>query len=118
KGSERALALGLFAAISGIGAITGNIVGGLLIQLNLAGLAWRPIFLVNVPIGIFGVLAEFLRLHPSRAERAPNLDLPCVVLISLFLVSLILPLAEGQQLAWPTWIILLLFASVPLLGVF
>src|SRR5438132_1537689 len=35
KGSERALALGLFAAISGIGAITGNIVGGLLIQLNL-----------------------------------------------------------------------------------
>ncbi len=118
KGSERALALGLFAAISGIGAITGNIVGGLLIQLNLAGLAWRPIFLVNVPIGIFGVLAGFLVLHPSRAERAPKLDLPGVGLISLFLVSLILPLAEGQQLAWPTWIILLLFASVPLLGVF
>src|SRR5438445_6573612 len=50
KGSERPLALGLFAAISGIGAITGNIVGGLLIQLNLAGLAWRPIFLVTVQL--------------------------------------------------------------------
>src|SRR6266566_1459266 len=92
KGSERALALGLFAAISGIGAITGNIVGGLLIQLNLAGLAWRPIFLVNVPVGIFGVLAGFLVLHPSRAELAPKLDLPGVGLISLFLFSLILPL--------------------------
>src|SRR5437879_9033354 len=122
KGSERALALGLFAAISGIGAITGNIVGGLLIQLNLAGLAWRPIFLVNVPVGIFGFLAGFLAgflvLHPSRAERAPKLDLPGVGLISHFLVSLILPLAEGQQLGWPTWMILLLIASLPLLGVF
>ncbi len=118
KGSERALALGLFAAISGIGAITGNIVGGLLIQLDLAGLAWRPIFLVNVPVGIFGVLAGFLVLHPSRAERAPKLDLPGVGLISLFLVSLILPLAEGQQLGWPTWMILLLILSLPLLGVF
>src|SRR5213594_74832 len=85
KGSERALALGLFAAVSGIGGITGNIVGGLLIQLNLAGLSWRPIFLVNVPVGIFGVLAGFLVLHPSRAERAPKLDLPGVGLILLFL---------------------------------
>lgn len=118
KGPERSLALGLFAAISGIGAITGNIIGGLLIQLNLAGLAWRPIFLVNVPIGIFGVLAGFLVLRPSRAERAPKLDLPGVGLISLFLVSLILPLAEGQQLGWPTWMILLLALSLPLLGVF
>jgi len=118
KGPERSLALGLFAAISGIGAITGNIIGGLLIQLNLAGLAWRPIFLVNVPIGIFGILAGFLVLRPSRAERAPKLDLPGVGLISLFLVSLILPLAEGQQLGWPTWIIPLLVLSLPLLGVF
>lgn len=45
KGPERSLALSLFAAISGIGAITGNIIAGFLIQLNVAGLGWRPIFL-------------------------------------------------------------------------
>jgi EmrB/QacA subfamily drug resistance transporter len=118
KGSERSLALGLFAAVGGIGAITGNVIGGLLIQLNIAGLAWRPIFLVNVPIGIFGVVAGFLVLKPSRADRAPRLDLPGVGLISAFLVSLILPLAEGQQLGWPAWMILLLLLSLPLLGVF
>src|SRR6267143_4666135 len=114
KGPERSLALGLFAAVGGIGAITGNIIGGLLIQLNLAGLAWRPIFLVNVPIGIFGVVAGFLILKPSRADRAPKLDLSGVGLISAFLVSLILPLAEGQQLGWPAWMILLLLLSLPL----
>src|SRR5437899_1504312 len=108
KGSERSLALGLFAATSGIGAITGNIVGGLLIQLNLAGLSWRPIFLVNVPVGIIGVLAGFLVLHPYRTALPPKLDLPAVGLISLFLVSLVLPLAEGQQTGWPNWMIMLL----------
>jgi EmrB/QacA subfamily drug resistance transporter len=118
KGSERSLALGLFAAISGIGAITGNVVGGLLIQLNLAGLSWRPIFLVNVPVGIIGVLAGFLVLRPSRTERAPKLDLPGVGLISLFLVSLILPLAEGQQTGWPSWMIMLLILSFPVLALF
>ena len=118
KGSERALALGLFAATGGIGAITGNIVGGLLIQINLGGLAWRPIFLVNVPVGIFGILAGFLVLHPSRTERAPKLDLPGVGLISLFLVMLILPLAEGQQAGWPNWMLMLLVLSFPVLGIF
>src|SRR5712692_10039708 len=118
KGSERALALGLFAAISGIGAITGNILGGLLIQLNLAGLSWRPIFLVNVPVGIIGILAGFIVLHPSRTERAPKLDLPGVGLISLFLVLLILPLAEGQQTGWPNWMIMLLVLSFPVLALF
>lgn len=118
KGSERALALGLFAATGGIGAITGNIVGGLLIQINIAGLAWRPIFLVNVPVGIFGILAGFLVLHPSRTERAPKLDLPGVGLISLFLVMLILPLAEGQQAGWPSWMLMLLVLSFPVLGLF
>jgi len=44
--------------------------------------------------------------------------LPGVGLISLFLVSLILPLAEGQQLGWPTWMLSLLVLSLPLLGVF
>src|SRR6266849_4669933 len=118
KGSERALALGLFAATGGIGAITGNVVGGLLIQINLGGLAWRPIFLVNVPVGIFGILAGFLVLHPSRTERAPKLDLPGVGLISLFLVMLILPLAEGQQAGWPNWMLMLLVLSFPVLALF
>src|SRR5438876_339462 len=116
--SDLELVVSAYSLVYAVFLITGNIVGGLLIQLNLAGLAWRPIFLVNVPVGIFGVLTGFLVLHPSRAERAPKLDLPGVGLISLFLVSLILPLAEGQQMGWPTWMILLLIASLPLLGVF
>lgn len=118
KGTDRSLALALFAAINGIGAITGNILGGFLIQLNISGLSWRPIFLVNVPIGIVGLLVGYLVLRPSRSERPPKLDLLGVGLITLFLVSLVLPLSQGQQLGWPLWTITLLVLAFPILGLF
>ena len=118
KGTDRSLALALFAAISGIGAITGNILGGFLIQLNIAGLTWRPIFLVNIPIGIVGLLVGSLVLRSSRSDRPPRLDLLGVGLITLFLVSLVLPLSQGQQLRWPLWTITLLVLAFPILGLF
>ena len=118
KGTDRSLALALFAAISGIGAITGNILGGFLIQLNIAGLTWRPIFLVNIPIGIVGLLVGSLVLRSSRSDRPPRLDLLGVGLITLFLVSLVLPLSQGQQLGWPLWTIALLVLAFPILGLF
>lgn len=118
KGADRSLALALFAAINGIGAITGNILGGFLIQLNISNLSWRPIFLVNVPIGIVGILAGVLLLRSSYSERPPRLDLLGVGLITLFLVSLVLPLSQGQQLGWPLWSIALLVFAFPVLGLF
>lgn len=118
QGSERSVALAIFAAVNGIGAIAGNILGGFLIQLDLAGLAWRSIFLVNLPIGVVGVLAGLHYLQPSRSDKPPRLDLEGVGLISLFLVLLVLPLAEGQQLGWPSWLVSLLILSFPVLGVF
>jgi len=118
QGSERSVALAIFAAVNGIGAIAGNILGGFLIQLDLAGLAWRSIFLVNLPVGVVGVLAGLHYLQPSRSDKPPKLDLEGVGLISLFLVLLVLPLAEGQQLGWPSWLVSLLILSFPVLGVF
>src|ERR671937_668645 len=49
---ERGTAFGVFGAVVGLATIAGPLVGGLLIQGNLLGLDWRPIFLVNVPIGV------------------------------------------------------------------
>src|SRR5437660_2897483 len=50
--AERARALSFFGATVGIGTVSGQILGGVLLQLDIAGLGWRPIFFVNVPIGI------------------------------------------------------------------
>ncbi len=65
---RKARALALYGATSGIAAVVGQIVGGLLVSANIAGTTWRPIFLVNAPIGII-VLLVAARLVPATAPR-------------------------------------------------
>jgi EmrB/QacA subfamily drug resistance transporter len=117
-GQDRNVALGLFAGVNGVAAVAGQLFGGLLIEINLSGLAWRPIFLVNVPIGIAGVIAGLIFLNESKASKMPRLDLQGVALITAALASFVLPLVEGQALGWPAWIIGLLALSLPLFVLF
>ena len=49
-------ALGRYGATGGLAAVLGQVLGGLLVSLNLDGTGWRPIFLVNVPIGLAGLV--------------------------------------------------------------
>jgi MFS family permease len=53
--NSRAKALGWYGATAGIAAVIGQVLGGFLVSANLFGSSWRPIFLVNVPIGIVGL---------------------------------------------------------------
>ena len=64
EGRERNRALGLWAAIGGIGAASGALLGGLLTQ----GLGWQWVFLVNVPVGLV-VLAIAPRVDPGGPGR-------------------------------------------------
>src|ERR1700729_2234477 len=52
---ERIKALAAFGVTAGLGAVSGPLLGGLLTQHNLFGLDWRPIFLINVPVGIVAI---------------------------------------------------------------
>src|ERR1700736_3814370 len=61
-GSSKRLAFSLYGARIGFGSIVGQLLGGFLIQANLFGLGWRPIFLVNLPIGIITIVAASLLL--------------------------------------------------------
>ncbi len=117
-GQDRALALGIFAGVGGLAQVIAQLLGGFLIHLDLAGLSWRPIFLVNVPIGIAGILAGIIFLKESKSTPTPKLDLPGAGLIGLSLISIVLPLVEGQSLGWPIWTIGLLILSLPLLIIF
>ena len=68
-GERKARALALYGATSGIAAVVGQIVGGLLVSADIAGSSWRLIFLVNVPVGIL-VLLVAVRIVP--ATRSPH----------------------------------------------
>src|SRR5258708_38378714 len=65
----RARAMSLYAAVLSGGAVLGQVVGGLLVSADIAGSTWRPIFLVNVPVGL-AVLA-FGRLLPAAGAGRP-----------------------------------------------
>jgi MFS family permease len=56
----------------GFGAVSGQLIGGVLIKLDLAGLGWRPTFLINVPVGAASAPAPRLaRAWPASPGRGP-----------------------------------------------
>ena len=116
--NERARAIGYFGTTLGLASIAAQLVGGALIQADIAGLSWRPIFLVNVPVGAVALFFAARTLRDSRAQGRPTLDVGGIVLATLTLGLLIYPLVEGAGLGWPWWAVLMLVGAVPALAGF
>jgi EmrB/QacA subfamily drug resistance transporter len=111
-------AFALYGMILALAGAAGPLLGGVLIEADPAGLGWRAIFLVNVPVGI-AALAFGARVIPgSQPDRTKRLDPVGTLVLVGALVALFYPLIEGRQLGWPAWSIAILAAAVPLLGVF
>ncbi|MFI0512663.1 MFS transporter [Streptomyces sp. WSLK1-5] len=100
---ERGKVFGLFGAVVGLGAVSGPLLGALLTEWNLFGLEWRPIFLINLPVGIMGLVLGSRFITESRAPRALKLDLVGVAMVVLGLLMLLYPLTRGEELDWPVW---------------
>lgn len=122
-GAARTRAISAFSAVISIGAVAGQIVGGVLVSADLFGTGWRPAFLVNVPIGII-LLALGLRFLPREertarsADRARGLDLAGLLLLAAAVCLFTVPLVLGQERDWPLWSWISLALSALLLAVF
>ncbi|WP_262286659.1 MFS transporter [Micromonospora sp. MA102] len=114
--AEQPKAFARYGLTMGLGAVFGQLIGGLLIQADLFGLDWRLCFLINLPIGVAALV--ILRRVPESRQPAARLDLAGVVLVSAALVALVLPLVEGREQGWPLWTWLSLAASVLLFALF
>ncbi|GAA0961200.1 MFS transporter [Kribbella koreensis] len=127
-GRDRVKALGYFSiALSG-GAVAGQVVGGLLIAADLFGTAWRPIFLINVPIGVALALVARRYLPADAADAADAaaggaggageqrqaIDLRGVLTLSITVLLLIVPLLLGSERGWPAWAWGSLVLSLPM----
>ncbi|MFI0220384.1 MFS transporter [Streptomyces lydicus] len=115
---RRGVALGVLGGVIGLAAITGPLVGGLLIQADLFGWAWRPIFLVNIPVGIVAVALAAWFIPESRAKDAGRLDLPGVMLVTAGLALLIFPMVQGRELGWPRYLFAMMAAGAVVLCFF
>jgi MFS family permease len=99
-GPGRVRAISVYGMVMGVAAVGGQLLGGLLISANVAGLGWRTIFWVNVPIGI-AALAAAPRLVPeSRVARTGRLDFTGAALLTAGLTAVVLPLLDGREDGW------------------
>jgi MFS family permease len=117
-GAARARALGVYGAVLAGGTIVGQVVGGALVSADLFGTGWRPVFLVNVPIGLILLAAGTRTLPGDRGERGRGLDLPGLVSLSVAVLLFIVPLVLGHEEHWPLWGWVMLAASVAVFAVF
>ena len=79
---ERGKAYGVYGGIAGCASAVGLIVGGLLVQWNLFGLQWRPVFLVNVPVGLAAVIVGWFVINEAASPNRRRLDLAQAALLA------------------------------------
>ncbi len=116
EGAERNRALGLWAAMGGIGGSAGVLLGGSLTQ----AFSWPAVFIINVPVGI-AVLIAGRRLipHEGAIGHERKLDVPGAVLISGGLTAIVYGIVRTDSLGWGSLGVLVPLAlGVVLLGLF
>ncbi len=102
-GPARARPMRLYAAVLAGGAVAGQVVGGLLVSADLWGSTWRPVFLLNVPIGVALLIAGSRLLPAGRGEQGRGLDPAGLAVLTPAVLALVLPLVLGQSEHWPAW---------------
>lgn len=117
-GAARARALSLYSAVIACGAVVGQVLGGVLVSADIGGAEWRPVFLVNVPIGLVLLVVAGRWLPSDRGDAGRALDPAGVASLSAAVLLLVLPLVLGHEEHWPTWCWACLVASVVAFAVF
>jgi EmrB/QacA subfamily drug resistance transporter len=113
EGPERTRAIGLYGAVSSIGFVAGQVLGGVLVQFT----SWRAVFLVNVPVGLIAAALSPAILGPVRTvaaktaeaaktaakaakNRSRRLDLRGALLITSAVTLLVFAVSQGVVLGW------------------
>ncbi len=113
---ERVSRLAYFGVIVGLAAIAGPIAGGLLIELDLFGLGWRLVFLVNLPIGLGAIIIGRFVLPRDRRSGGLRLDPIGAAIFAGSFGGLLYALIEGSESGWTLTRLSLVLASLCLIA--
>jgi EmrB/QacA subfamily drug resistance transporter len=101
-GKARVRAFTGYGLAMGLAAVSGQLIGGALIQADIFGMGWRSCFLVNVPVGVATFLVGLRHIRESSGSRQ-RVDISGVVVITVALFCLVFPLIYGRSTGWPVW---------------
>jgi len=93
---KRAKAIGLWAAMVGVGVAAGPISGGWLLE----HFSWGSVFMVNVPVAATAIIGGLLFVPTSRDPAAPPVDVPGLVLSSIGITALVYTVIEAPDWGW------------------
>ncbi len=111
-------AFSVFGPVMGASAVAGPIAAGVLIDADIAGLDWRPIFLINVVLGCAGLFAAIKVLPPDTPDPSERIDGLGAALLGGSMFGLMLGLIEGSTNGWAALPVSSLIAGAILFAAF
>ena len=93
---ERGLAFGVYGIPLVVAPASGPVLGGYFVQY----LSWHYIFLVNIPIGIVGIILGYFWLRENKRGTSAKLDIPGVVLSTISFGTLLYAIQRGSSDGW------------------
>ena len=112
-GAARMKAMALLATVVAAGVVCGQVLGGLLVDLDLFGASWRPVFLINVPVGRGAAGGRPALAAGDRRPRGRRMDWLGVALATGIIALVMVPLVFGHEDGWAWWTWACLGAAVP-----
>ena len=116
--SRHGMVFGIYGAVAGLAAMSGPIIGGLLVTADVLGWGWRTIFFVNAPLGVVACVLAWSRLPQLRDPHRVRFDVAGVALSTGGLFLLLYPLAVGREQDWPPRLWAMMAAGGALLAAF
>lgn len=114
-GARHSFAIGSYGAVGGLAFVIGQVLGGWLVSADIAGLGWRTVFLINIPICLIVLVGSRFWLPETRSEHPASVDWSGTILLAIALLCLLIPVALGPQFSWSWPFLVTLLSVIPLL---
>jgi EmrB/QacA subfamily drug resistance transporter len=111
-------AFSAFGPILGLSAVGGPLLAGVLIDANLFGLGWRPMFLINIVLGVAGLVLGSRLLPRDRGDASVRIDVAGSMLLAGTMLGLLFGFIQGSANGWTAVPIAALVLGVALFVVF
>jgi len=115
---KRVKALGIYGAIAGIASVIGQVLGGIIPDLNFSFDAWRLVFFINIPIALLVIILANKYLKEVEIKTKESIQIFPQMILIILLIILMYGIVIGGEEGWTTNHILLLLSSLSGLIIF
>ncbi|MDQ8748305.1 MFS transporter [Elizabethkingia miricola] len=116
--TEQPKAVSIFSSVFGLASVAGQLLGGLLLNLDWAGFSWEMVFLVNVPVTIVCITGIHFTMDNNKDLKLSGIDYKGALLLILALLLFICSLIFGREYHWAWWIFVIMITGLVLAIVF